>query len=388
MIVMDLKLDNICAFNNFHINFSYPKKIVGSSIECEYLKDRDKFRYKKVNIIMGPNASGKTTLGKAIMGIFNSISKKDPSQLIELVSDKTRKATIEIEFILESKEMYRVSFDLHPSEINKNEDKNEKNMEIYVSVKKTTINKTDTYEKCVKKLDKISAAFTADVRGELKKVETFGWYFLYPDKREYHMTSSDSMYFLSILEAVFKTLDNSVESVKPITISEEKDERAYAIRFNNHDKTVLIHDGEITHEEVLSSGTKAGLHIADLLTSMKEHRNGFYYCDEKFSFIQTDIEKAILSIMISSLMDGEQLFFTTHNSDILDMNLPKHSYIFLKKDSANPDEPIQYVTASHYLKKQSDSLRNAVENDLFSCSPKLDELYKLNMVKMGDHKNE
>ena len=32
MIVMDLKIDNFFAFNNFHINMSYPKKIVLSGL--------------------------------------------------------------------------------------------------------------------------------------------------------------------------------------------------------------------------------------------------------------------------------------------------------------------------------------------------------------------
>ena len=29
--------------------------------------------------------------------------------------------------------------------------------------------------------------------------------------------------------------------------------------------------------------------------------------------------------------DNEQLIFTTHNTDMLDLNLPKHSYVFLRK---------------------------------------------------------
>ncbi len=37
MVVMDLKLDNLCTFRNFHVNFSYPKKIVNSYIEHEHL---------------------------------------------------------------------------------------------------------------------------------------------------------------------------------------------------------------------------------------------------------------------------------------------------------------------------------------------------------------
>lgn len=67
MIIMDIKVDNLYAFKDFHINMSYPKKIVGSTIKEEYLRERPNFRYKKVNVIMGSNATGKTSLGKLIM---------------------------------------------------------------------------------------------------------------------------------------------------------------------------------------------------------------------------------------------------------------------------------------------------------------------------------
>ena len=57
MIIMDLKIDNFLAFKNFHMNMAYPKKIVNSYIPNEHLKDRSNFRYKKVNILMGSNAT-------------------------------------------------------------------------------------------------------------------------------------------------------------------------------------------------------------------------------------------------------------------------------------------------------------------------------------------
>ena len=53
MIIMRLKIHNFFAFKNFEMNMSYPKKIVDSYIEKEYLKDRGNFRYKKINILMG-----------------------------------------------------------------------------------------------------------------------------------------------------------------------------------------------------------------------------------------------------------------------------------------------------------------------------------------------
>ena len=65
MIIMDLKANNLLAFKDFEVYFSYPKKIVDSYIENEHLKDHPNFRYKKVNIIMGANASGKTSINTA-----------------------------------------------------------------------------------------------------------------------------------------------------------------------------------------------------------------------------------------------------------------------------------------------------------------------------------
>ena len=53
MIVLNLELNNLFAFENFKINFSYPKKVENSSIKDEFLKDRPNFRYKKVNILLG-----------------------------------------------------------------------------------------------------------------------------------------------------------------------------------------------------------------------------------------------------------------------------------------------------------------------------------------------
>jgi len=70
MIVLNLELDNLFGFEDFKINFSYPKKIENSSIKDEFLKDRPNFRYKKVNILLGTNSTGKTSIGKAMMAIL------------------------------------------------------------------------------------------------------------------------------------------------------------------------------------------------------------------------------------------------------------------------------------------------------------------------------
>ena len=56
MILMDIKMDNIYGFTDFHMNFSYPKKIVNSVIDSEWLSGYPNFRYKKAVILMGANA--------------------------------------------------------------------------------------------------------------------------------------------------------------------------------------------------------------------------------------------------------------------------------------------------------------------------------------------
>ena len=71
MIVLNLTLNGIYGFDDFNINFTYPKKIVNSIIENENLAGRERFRYKKAIILMGANATGKTSLGKALLRIFD-----------------------------------------------------------------------------------------------------------------------------------------------------------------------------------------------------------------------------------------------------------------------------------------------------------------------------
>ena len=64
-----------------------------------------------------------------------------------------------------------------------------------------------------------------------------------------------------------------------------------------------------------------------------------------------------------------ELVFTTHYLDILNLSLCKHSF--------NDDQGISIVNAATYLKRNTDSLRNAMDHDLFSVAPRLDEIENL-----------
>lgn len=367
MIVLNVCLDNFFAFKSFQMNLTYPKKIVDSYIKDEHLMGHPNFRYKKVNIIMGANASGKTTFGYILRDIFNFISQKNHAFITDSINDRTRTASFTIDLICESDILYRIACSISPKP-NGNYDTGDVNLEI----RKENIWLKDSYESCIKRLEAIPYSPCENYLHELDKMEPLFWLFEYPrdTKRTLKFYSKDEK-FPYVLENILKALDPSVQRVE----KSQDVENAFVIRLR--ERAIILQNESPFDTNVLSSGTKAGVEIAMVVSALLQGLNSFYYCDEKFSYIHSDIEKAILSLMIDSIRPNEQLFFTTHNTDVLDMNLPKHTFTFLRKTFDGTDRMISCVSASSLLKRNSDSLKNAVENDMFSTSPMVDLIYAL-----------
>ena len=183
--------------------------------------------------------------------------------------------------------------------------------------------------------------------------------------------------YAAVLEKTLQALDPRIINVEKIRDTE----KTFIIRFKN--QTVLIKDGYVMEPEKLSSGTADGIGIADLITSMKLKAVDFIFCDEKFSHVHSEAEKAFLSLLLELIGPNQQLFFTTHNTDVLDMNFPFHSFAFLRRESSN-EESVSCVFASEYLKKNTLSLKNAVENDLFLSMPDTDRIYKIGNLFRGE----
>ena len=274
MIVLNVILKNILGFSDFNINFSYPKKIVNSIIENEHLAGRPNFRYKKVVLLMGANATGKTSLGKALAKIFKYIN-----------TGNTATAAVELR---------------HCSAV---------------------IDEKDSYEKCVAKFGEKSILPNAEVKTLREVFGELNYRFAYPEiESTLNLSGVKKETLLRTLRAVIGTLDPTLTDV-----SESKDLRdSFIIRRKGTE--IIIQDGKLLNRDVLSSGTAEGVDIAIFLAAIMSEANSFYYCDEHFSYVQTDIEKRIFGIMVDCLKENEQLIFTTHNTDMLDLNLPKHSF--------------------------------------------------------------
>ena len=354
MIVMSVGLDNLYGFQEFSLDFSYPKKIVRSPIVDEHLPGCPSFRYKRVNIIMGSTATGKTTLGKALLAIFNFIERKDASALTEAICDPAKPARFCLRFVTKEKVLSQVETTINA----RDGSRLYKAGDFLVSVKQTPIGMRDTYERCVGRLDDQVTQYGsyADVFDE---IESFGWYSTFPHEGAAWTATSDEdpLLFERTLAVVLKSLDPAIESVPRSHDMQD----SYVVTHAAH-KTLIRH-GKLIEEEgaKLSRGTESGIAIALLLTAIMGRRYGWYYCDETFNFVHSDVEIELLALVAEKLSPDEQLFFTTHNSDILDMNFPHHTYLFLKKEG----EQISAVSADHYLKRNTDNLRLAVENDRF-----------------------
>ncbi len=364
MIIMDIKVDNFYAFKNFHMNMSYPKKIVESMIEGEFLKDRPNFRYKKVNIIMGGNATGKTSLGMLLMRFTNYFDDGGYRRFTKIIDNPKKPASLQIDFVTNVNYLYRFDFFVEPRT---GDDYTES--DINVQILRTPIHKKDNYELCAQRIDEndCEEIFYEDI-------DAGGWHFSYPEdagKNKTYIELEDDEKYIHILTKILQTLDPSIKSVVKLA---ELD-NTYAVKWENCN--VIIKEGKIVDGEVMSSGTKAGVDISYIIASLIFDIHDLYYCDELFSYVHSEVEKACLSIIIDELTERKQLFFTTHNTDILDMQLPKHSFAFLKKDADDEEQPIKCVYADQYLKRNTDNLKNAVENDLFCVAPKLHKLFEI-----------
>ncbi len=372
MIIMDLKIHNLLAFKHFEVNFSYPKKIVDSYIENEHLKDRPNFRYKKVNIVMGANASGKTSLGRMIMNAVSFIDTKRFEWLTECVNDTDEEAFLSMDFVGNGEAMYNMSVIIEPMQGEKYTADCMK-----VSVRKVKINSRDSYETCKERLEAMIEAMDSNYSALLDEIEPLTYCFQYPvdAEGEYRLREvKNPVLYSQVMERVLRALDPAIDKVEPLT----EVDNSFVIRMGKH--SFILKDGELTNKAYLSSGTKSGIAVADILYAIKQEGKGLYYCDEKFSYINSDIEKATVSVMIDSLGANEQLFFTTHNTDMLDLPLPKHSFLFMKKDMNDHERPISCISAIQYLKRNTDSVRKAVENDLFSVAPSTDLIFEISEI--------
>ena len=350
MVVLDAALNHIYGFDDFHINLTYPRKLSVSILGDESLAGRERFRYKKAVILMGTNAAGKTSLGKALLKIFSSINEANDAILRDL-NTETEAASFQVDFVNKGYTLHR----LRGTVTGKN---------VTVQYFSAEIDVMDSYEMVVGKL----VDQTDEIGGDFKKLSNIigalEYRFAYPEiETSFRIQNIEKNALLKTLRAVIGTLDPTLTD---ISIAKDLKD-SFVIR--RRGKEIIVQEGKLLNKELLSSGTAEGIDVAVFLASMASGNSCFYYCDEHFSYIESDIEKMIFGIMLENLGTNEQLIFTTHNTDMLSLNLPKHTFAFMRKEVDDGKYTVSVSFASDYLKRHTDSVKCALENDVFDSLP-------------------
>ncbi len=365
MIFMKVKLDNFYCFDNSELDFTYPRKLTDSSLDMEYLEDRPNFRFKRVCILSGGNASGKTAFGKMLCAIQNIISARPPSQFPDAISNKRKKASFSVDFVtVDDLVLNRLTMVFTHDGVQKEE---------YISV---PIGTQDSYERAVEKLgrakegkkikgakyytsDKPNASFSSMLAVEGKISVDASWYYVF--NGDHKKTSEKPPKSTKLLEVILKTFDQSVDNVKSLGKGDHR------IMFKNKDTVLIDKKGEIAGKDRLSLGTFEAIGTTLFVEAVmqSDEYNRVFFLDESMAYSHSELEKTIINLLITKLSQTSQLFVTTHNYDILDMNLPVHSFVFLKKENATTT----FIKPELTFKKNDRSLANFVQNDVFGTVP-------------------
>lgn len=374
MIFLKLKIDNFYMFKNTFIDFTYSKKINNSTIEGEYLEEFPNIKYKKVCIFMGANASGKTSLGRVMCAINNYLVGRPIEDVTSKICDKDKNASVEVIYITpETKTINKLSVLLNTSGLVHEE---------YAFLK---LRKSKSLLDTLEEIDTIKPNFVYGINGEHGDIENPGfksvafskgyelcgnynnWNYMFCTSSS--LTGVEENTDVELLKKILNTFDSSIIDVKKI---QESNKNAYVIKFANGND-VITEDGRILDEDRLSRGTLESIEVAGFVDFLMRNHDATLFLDEKMAYSHSELELSVLNLMIEQLGKNSQLFYTSHNYDVLEMSLPSHSYTFMRKED--------FVEVTHPEKlgytKNDRNLLGFVKNDVFNTLPdttKIEEL--------------
>lgn len=378
MIITRLKIDNLYGFQDFELDLTYPRKQPQSFVDYEYLEDVPSFKFKRVCILMGTNASGKTSLGKVICGIQLLINKYFwllPSQLFDAICDKAKPAKITLEFVLPDLNILQYIYvEFTGKEI------------ISKKVVQITLNPDDTNLTAQKRLEKQKNNVSESENNLNESFNPFYFYYVFAENHsnDFGLGATLNTDNLNKLLPILQTFDPSISEIGAIETKKGDGEiifEGYTVFFENGDSVKVTDNGETFTQKGknrFSKGTYDVLSVADFILQILKNTNTnksmTYFLDEKLASSHSELEMTILNLIIQKLNKYSQFFYTTHNYDVLDLNLPAHSFVFLHKENG-------YCQAEQPEKlgfsKNDRKLKGYVRNNYFRTVPSthlLDEL--------------
>lgn len=371
MIITRLYIDNLYGFQDFELDLTYPRKQTQSLLDYEYLEDVPKFKFKRVCILMGTNASGKTSLGKVLWGIQGAINRSDglfitlPSHFYESICNKETVAQIKIEFVIpKSNTFHYVNIEFDQNKV------------INFKSRKIDLRQNDTNFTAEVRLKKQVNEDTLFFNFDHELFSSFYYAFAENHSNDLYIGRNLKSENLNKLLCILRTFDSSIIDVNPLKTEKKDGEiifEGYTVFFENGDSVKVTDNGETFTEKGknrFSKGTYDVLSVADFILNImrnaEENESFTYFLDEKLASSHSELEIAILNLIIQKLNKCSQFFYTTHNYDVLDLNLPAHSFAFLHKE-------LGYCSVEHPEKlgfsKNDRKLKGYVRNNYFRTVP-------------------
>ncbi len=412
MIFTKIRLKNWYSFKDATLDLTYPKKISGNTIDYEYLKKFEKINFKRVQIISGANSSGKTSFSKAISAIrdfiaLNTISpyvqegqrstEENVGFEVEFISEKIRSVdelhdenfitSVFTSFDYEYFSSLEVTFHDHLPSTNRSGTSLRYSYH-YLSV---PIKKIDTITSLRRKIedlkkgknikDSISLIFEKNKNDEKKFFDRLEYYY-FPSSIAYLCgdishpiidQKSKTTLRKDILYKILKTFDPSIMRVSDAIHEDSQKHNGFYVDFYNGKSLYISKEADITeNKHLLSQGTHQAVSLAKFVSNVINFSSSgkdasfMYVLDENMANVQSEIEKSMINLIIEKMEDSSQFFYNTHNYEVLEMNLPIHSFVFIKRDEDNNST---FIQAEHNFNKNDRTILSYVKNDILGTLP-------------------
>ena len=393
MVFLSIYADNVYMFRDFYLDFTVQRRSSHFLSQNDSLFDGSVISVRRKLLILGGNASGKTTFARLLCAIQNYLIGREMSKylnLIEKIYDPNRPGIIKAEFALKN-----VAFSIECEFDTKGV--------IRESLRRVEIFPTYSTAKLREKLYSSKPVDSYDRRdsgtGTISTIVDSGLisYLLFkPENKSYldkfrretafsyifsdyasNQNSEKLQLTQETLNKIVPHIDNSVERIvalkseDPAIIS-----NSYMIVFKNGTK-LTIPDGDLKNADRtrLSHGTYEILQFLNFIAGIKNTSNMTAFADEQLPHSHTELEAYfVMKALLISRTD--QLFYTTHNAELLNLNIPPQMVLLFRRNDEGFNEAI-YV--NERLKKNDRSIKGYYDNDFFGIMPDysiLDEYFE------------
>lgn len=395
MIITSIKSDNIYMFKDFDVDFTYVRRSSHFISSNDTLFEGSHIYVRKNVIIMGGNASGKTTFGKLLCLIsnylFNGRIDGEYFSLDNIAYNKEDSSKFVVEFVID-KTMYCLEVEFKQNVLIKETIKKCKLYKSYnIKTARENLANGEVISQYIKKDN--------DVRSNNMLMSYF---FLLngSDNKEIEYIKNNVMYLFSLsqlgsvssvkgskvqieqLNNILPKVDNSVEKVQPMYVNDVKT-ASYQISFNNGE-TLTVPDGNLLAcKDRLSHGTYETIDFVNILDYMIKAKNMTVYIDEKLAHMHSELESYLIRKAMVMKSKDTQLFITTHNTDVFLLNVPMNVFLFFRRNNDGYNECI-YPTDK--INKNDRNLLQYYRNDYFGVLPDYSILdnYFDSMIEYGE----